>query len=58
MAGYATKGFSAVTMREGSDGFSIPKSIRRIAAARCGIGPEVELMVDAHGSLVRLSNLY
>jgi L-alanine-DL-glutamate epimerase-like enolase superfamily enzyme len=52
MAGYAAKGFSAVKMRaEGRDGFSIEKSIRRIAAARRAIGPDVELMVDAHGSL-------
>ena len=52
MAGYAAKGFSAVKMRaEGRDGFTIEKSIRRIAAARRGIGPDVELMVDAHGSL-------
>ncbi len=52
MAGYAAKGFTAVKMRaEGRDGFSIPKCIRRVAAARRGIGPEVELMVDAHGSL-------
>jgi L-alanine-DL-glutamate epimerase-like enolase superfamily enzyme len=52
MAGYAAKGFSAVKMRaEGRDGFTIAKSIRRIAAARRGIGTEVDLMVDAHGSL-------
>lgn len=52
LGGYAAKGFSAVKMRaEGRDGFSIEKSIRRIAAARRGIGPECELMVDAHGSL-------
>ena len=52
MAGYAAKGFSAVKMRaEGRDGFTIRNSIRRIAAARRGIGPDVELMVDAHGSL-------
>lgn len=52
MAGYAAKGFSAVKMRaEGRDGFSIRKAIQRIAAARRGIGPDVELMVDAHGSL-------
>jgi D-galactarolactone cycloisomerase len=52
MAGYASKGFSAVKMRaEGRDGFTIAKSIHRIAAARRGIGPEVELMVDDHGSL-------
>lgn len=52
MAGYAAKGFSAVKMRsEGRDGFTIEKSIKRIAAARRGIGSDVELMVDAHGSL-------
>lgn len=52
MAEYAARGFSAVKMRaEGRDGFTIGKSIRRIAAARRGIGPDVELMVDAHGSL-------
>ena len=52
MSGYAAKGFSAVKMRaEGRDGFTIEKSIHRIAAARRGIGPDVELMVDAHGSL-------
>ena len=52
MAGYAAKGFSAVKMRaEGRDGFSIRKSAARIEAARRGIGPDVELMVDAHGSL-------
>jgi L-alanine-DL-glutamate epimerase-like enolase superfamily enzyme len=52
LGGYAAKGFSAVKMRaEGRDGFSIQKAVRRIAAARRGIGPDVELMVDAHGSL-------
>lgn len=52
MASYVAKGYSAVKMRaEGRDGFSIRKSLHRIAAARRGIGPDVELMVDAHGSL-------
>ncbi|MCC7082963.1 MAG: mandelate racemase/muconate lactonizing enzyme family protein [Burkholderiales bacterium] len=52
MAGYAAKGFTAVKMRaEGRDGFSVRKSLARVAAARRGIGPDVELMVDAHGSL-------
>ena len=52
LGGYAAKGFSAVKMRaEGRDGFSVQKAIRRIAAARRGIAPDVELMVDAHGSL-------
>ena len=52
MEGYAAKGFSAVKMRvSGSDGFSIEKCIRRVSAAREAIGPDVELMVDAHGCL-------
>ena len=52
LGGYATKGFTAVKMRVvGRDGFSIAKCLRRVQAARRGIGPDVELMVDAHGSL-------
>src|SRR5580765_7660797 len=52
VGGYAAKGFSAVKMRVvGRDGFSIEKCLKRVEAARRGIGPDVELMVDAHGSL-------
>ena len=52
LGGYAAKGFSAVKMRVvGRDGFSIANCVRRVKAARRGIGPDVELMVDAHGSL-------
>ena len=52
MGGYAAKGFDAVKMRVvGRDGFSIENTIRRVKAARRGIGPNVELMLDAHGSL-------
>lgn len=52
MGGYAAKGFSAVKMRVvGRDGFSIENTVRRVKAARRGIGPGVELMLDAHGSL-------
>jgi D-galactarolactone cycloisomerase len=52
LGGYATKGFTAVKMRVvGRDGFSIATCLRRVQAARRGIGPDVELMVDAHGSL-------
>ncbi len=52
MAGYTAKGFSAVKMRVvGRDGFSIENTIRRVSAARRGIGDGVELMIDAHGSL-------
>jgi L-alanine-DL-glutamate epimerase-like enolase superfamily enzyme len=52
MASYAAKGFTAVKMRVvGRDGFSIDKCVRRVQAARRGLGADVELMVDAHGSL-------
>ena len=52
MAGYASKGFTAVKMRVvGRDGFSVENTVRRVSAARRGIGDDVELMVDAHGSL-------
>ena len=52
MAGYAAKGFSAVKMRVvGHDGFSFENAVRRIRAARRGIGQDVELFIDAHGAL-------
>lgn len=52
LGGYASKGFTACKMRVvGRDGFSIENCVRRVAAARRGIGKGVELMVDAHGSL-------
>src|SRR6185436_2415118 len=52
LGGYAAKGYSAVKMRVvGRDGFSVENCVRRVEAARRGIGPNVELMVDAHASL-------
>ena len=52
LGGYTAKGFTAAKMRVvGRDGFSIEKCVRRVKAARRGVGPNVELMVDAHGSL-------
>ena len=52
LAGDAAKGFSACKMRVvGRDGFSIANCVRRVKAARRGLGPGVELMIDAHGSL-------
>ena len=52
LAGYAAKGFTAAKMRVvGRDGFSISNCVRRVKAARRGLGPNVELMIDAHGSL-------
>lgn len=52
LAGYVEKGFDAVKMRVvGEDGFSIENTIQRVEAACRGVGPDVDLMVDAHGSL-------
>ena len=52
LGGYAAKGFTAVKMRVvGRDGFSVENTVRRVRAARRGIGPDVELMIDAHGCL-------
>src|SRR5271163_1319193 len=52
LAGYAAKGFTAAKMRVvGRDGFSISNCVRRVKAARRGLGTKVELMIDAHGSL-------
>ena len=52
LAGYAAKGFTAAKMRVvGRDGFSIANCVRRVKAARRGLGRNVELMIDAHGSL-------
>ncbi|MEZ5854522.1 MAG: mandelate racemase/muconate lactonizing enzyme family protein [Hyphomicrobiaceae bacterium] len=52
LGGYAAKGFTACKMRVvGRDGFSIEKCVARVWRRRRGIGPNVELMVDAHGSL-------
>lgn len=51
--GYLEKGFKAVKMRVG--GMDAPRqvagSIARIRAVREAIGPGVDLMIDAHGSL-------
>ena len=52
MRGYAEKGFDAVKMRVvGEDDFAIENTVRRVEAARRGIGEDVDLMVDAHGCL-------
>ena len=52
LGGYVEEGFDAVKMRvEGEDGFSLDTATTRVEAAREGIGDDVALMVDAHGSL-------
>jgi L-alanine-DL-glutamate epimerase-like enolase superfamily enzyme len=52
MAGYAAKGFAAVKMCVvGRDGFSSARCVRRVQAARRGLGPDVARMIDAYGAL-------
>lgn len=51
LARYIQKGFRSVKMRVGAMDGSIEKSAKRIQAARRAIGAEVDLMVDAHGTL-------
>ena len=47
LGGYAAKGFTAAKMRVvGRDGFSIPNCVRRVKAARRGLGPNVELILN------------
>jgi L-alanine-DL-glutamate epimerase-like enolase superfamily enzyme len=47
---YLAAGFGAVKMRVGVIDGTVEASIARVAAARAGLGPGVELMVDAHGT--------
>jgi L-alanine-DL-glutamate epimerase-like enolase superfamily enzyme len=47
---YVAAGFAAVKMRVGVIDGTVEASMNRVAAAREGLGPEVELMVDAHGT--------
>lgn len=52
LGSYVQDGFDAVKMRVvGAEEFSIASTVERVAAARDGIGPDIELMIDAHGSL-------
>lgn len=44
-------GFTAVKMRVGAMDGSVVASAERVIAAREGLGPDVELMCDAHGTL-------
>ncbi len=46
----ARGGFKAVKMRVGAMDGPAHVSARRVAAARAALGPDIELMVDAHGT--------
>ena len=50
LSGYVEKGFGAVKMRVGIMDDQVYQSISRVEAARMALGPEVKIMVDAHGT--------
>lgn len=47
---YVSKGFQAVKMRVGVMDDTVQKSVDRVKAARAALGPDIKLMVDAHGT--------
>ena len=51
LAGYCAAGFASVKMRVGAMDGDVATSVARVRAARAGIGDDVDLMVDAHGTL-------
>jgi len=48
--GYVARGFAAVKMRVGVMDGDVDTSVARVKAARAALGPDVGLMVDAHGT--------
>ena len=50
LSGYVSHGFDSVKMRVGVMDGTVARSVARTRAAREGVGPEVGLMVDAHGT--------
>jgi L-alanine-DL-glutamate epimerase-like enolase superfamily enzyme len=50
LLGYVRRGFKAVKMRVGVKFGDVGVSIARVRAAREAIGPDIPLMVDAHGT--------
>jgi L-alanine-DL-glutamate epimerase-like enolase superfamily enzyme len=50
LGGYVEKGFESVKMRVGVMDGDVATSVARVEAARSALGPDVGLMVDAHGT--------
>jgi L-alanine-DL-glutamate epimerase-like enolase superfamily enzyme len=48
--GYVSRGFSTVKMRVGVMDGNVDASVARVEAARSALGPDIALMVDAHGT--------
>lgn len=51
LQGYVDQGFTAVKMRFGAMDGDVRSSLERVRAAREGLGSEIDLMVDAHGTM-------
>jgi L-alanine-DL-glutamate epimerase-like enolase superfamily enzyme len=51
LKGYLTQGFKAVKMRFGAIDGGVAGSLSRVRAAREAVGREIDLMVDAHGTM-------
>lgn len=50
LAGYTEHGFGSVKMRAGIQDGDVETSVRRVRAARRALGPDIGIMVDAHGT--------
>lgn len=50
VTGYTSRGFRGVKMRVGVMDGTVANSVARVQAARDALGPEIDLMVDAHGT--------
>ena len=50
LLGYVAQGFGSVKMRVGVMDGDVEASVERVHAARSALGPDVGLMVDAHGT--------
>jgi L-alanine-DL-glutamate epimerase-like enolase superfamily enzyme len=51
LAGYVQRGFGAVKMRVGAMDGDVATSVARVRAAREALGPDIDIMADAHGTL-------
>jgi D-galactarolactone cycloisomerase len=51
LKGYVAQGFKAVKMRVGAMDGRVEESLLRVRAAREAIGRDIDLMVDAHGTM-------
>jgi L-alanine-DL-glutamate epimerase-like enolase superfamily enzyme len=50
LQGYVDQGFAAVKMRVGVMDGDVATSVERVRAGRDALGPDIDIMVDAHGT--------